>query len=117
MVWVLLAASDPAGASLTIDANNRSIGKDARPLLPHIGGRVAASPQKFPTPKGSWAYYHQWPAVYWEAAFVGDRLLLKFDDNKNEYRLTIDGTTFRSIPQPGRVELLESGPIDVSVAI
>lgn len=109
MVWVLLATSDPAGVSLTIDANNRSIEKDARPLLPHIGGRVAASPQKLPAPKGSWAYYHQWPAVYWEAAFIGDKLFLKFDDDKNEYRLTIDGTTFRSIPQPGRVELLVKG--------
>ena len=37
------------------------------------------------------------------------RLLLKFDDDKNEYRLKIDGTAAMPFSQPGRVEVVVTG--------
>ncbi|WP_294328674.1 GDSL-type esterase/lipase family protein [uncultured Sphingomonas sp.] len=107
-VWAMLTASAPIGITLTKDVANRSIGRDARPLVPHIGGRVAEAPLPLPAPKGARTYRHQWPAVYWEANFIGDRLLLKFNDDKNEYRLTIDGQVL-PIAQPGRAEIIVGG--------
>ncbi|WP_082467233.1 GDSL-type esterase/lipase family protein [Sphingomonas sp. Leaf25] len=112
LIWavgVMLAASAPAGVTLTTDPTNRSIRQDARPLVPHVGGRVAVSPSVPSARKGARGYRHQWPAIYWEAAFTGDQLLLKFDDDKNEYRLTVDGAAPRRLPQPGRVEMIVRG--------
>jgi lysophospholipase L1-like esterase len=64
-------------------------------------GRVSAKPLPAPMPKGSVGYIHQWPGVYFEAAFKGDSFLLKFNDTLNEYRLFIDGGKPITIAQPG----------------
>ncbi|UZK69055.1 GDSL-type esterase/lipase family protein [Sphingomonas sp. S1-29] len=105
----MLAAPAQSAVTITKDVTNRSIKSDARPLPVHIGGRVAMAPLAAPAPKGARAYVHQWPAVYWEAAFIGDRLILKFDDDKNEYRLTIDHVAAIPIPQPGRAAVVVTG--------
>jgi hypothetical protein len=39
---------------------------------------------------GAVSYRHQWPGVYFEATFTGDRFSLGFDDSFNEYRLLVD---------------------------
>lgn len=107
--WAMLAAPARTAMTVTRDETNHSLKKGDHPLPVHIGGRVAVSPLAPPAPKGARAYVHQWPAVYWEAAFVGDRLLLKFDDDKNEYRFTIDGAAAMPLAQPGRAEVVVTG--------
>ncbi len=66
------------------------------------------------SPKGARAYVHQWPGVYFEAAFRGDSVTLKFDDTFNEYRLLIDDLAPIALAQPGRSEIridaLKPGP-------
>jgi lysophospholipase L1-like esterase len=79
-------------------------------ILPvHAAGRVSAEPLPGPVPTGAKQYLHQWPAVYFETAFSGDRLVLKFDDPHNEYRLTIDQGAAQTIAQPGAAEYLVTG--------
>jgi hypothetical protein len=36
---------------------------------------------------------HQWPAVYFEARFIGDSVTVAFDDANNRYRVTVDHGT------------------------
>lgn len=72
-----------------------------RPLEVRAVGRVAVEP----LPGGAKAYRHQWPGIYFEAAFRGDRLVLKFDDATNEYRLQIDDLPPIALVEPGAVEV------------
>ena len=77
------------------------------PLDVHVGGRVWIAP--LPSPHGALRYVHEWPGVYFEAAFVGDRVVLKFDDAANEYRLRIDGNAPVTLARPGRSLVRVSG--------
>jgi lysophospholipase L1-like esterase len=72
-----------------------------KPLQVRAVGRVVEKSLPAPLPKGSVGYTHQWPAVYFEAAFTGDSVLLKFDDTLNEYRLFIDDREPITFAQPG----------------
>jgi hypothetical protein len=80
----------------------------------HAVGRMLAQPLGPPAPRGAMAYVHQWPGVYFEAAFSGDRVVLAFADPANEYRLLVDDQAPIAIAQPGdaqvRVEGLGQGP-------
>ena len=108
---ILMTLVAPSHAAVTVikDATGRSVTAHSRQLLVHAGGRVAVSPLAPLSPKSALAYFHQWPAVYWEAAFAGDQLMLKFDDEKNEYRLTIDDAAVVPIPQPGAAVIVVRG--------
>ncbi|NJM51400.1 MAG: lipolytic enzyme, G-D-S-L [Sphingomonadales bacterium] len=75
--------------------------KGVKPLPVRAVGRVSETALPAPMPKGAVSYVHQWPAVYFEAAFTGDNVLLKFDDPLNEYRLFVDGGKPITIAQPG----------------
>jgi hypothetical protein len=59
-------------------------------------------------------FEHQWPGVYFEAAFVGTSVALQFDDESNNYRLLIDDLRPVEILRPGKsilhVTALASGP-------
>jgi hypothetical protein len=90
---------------VTRDAGNGLVRPDMRALPVHVGGRARIVPLPAPLPAGAQSYIHQWPAVYFEAAFEGDSLVLKFDDTANAYRLTIDDLTPVTLAQPGRVEI------------
>jgi lysophospholipase L1-like esterase len=68
-------------------------------------GRMHIKPLSAPLPKGANTYVHQWPGVYFEAAFKGDRFFLKFNDAANEYRLFVDDAPFVRIAQPGNAVL------------
>jgi lysophospholipase L1-like esterase len=68
-------------------------------------GRMQIKALPAPMPKGAQAFVHQWPGVYFEAAFKGDRFFLKFNDAANEYRLFVDDAPFVRIAQPGNVVL------------
>lgn len=72
-------------------------------------GRVAVEPLGPPLPAGAREFRHQWPAIYFEAAFRGDRIVLKFDDAGNEYRLMIDDLPPITLADPGKAEVRIGG--------
>jgi hypothetical protein len=57
-----------------------------KPLPLRSVGRVEAKQDG----RGLMRHAHQWPGVYFEARFAGDRFSLGFDDPLNEYRLIVD---------------------------
>jgi len=109
-----LLAGSAAAQSVAIDTQNQTIMPGMRALAVHVGGRVKVDPLAAPMPAGAMSYVHQWPGVYFEAAFAGDSVVLKFDDSFNEYRLLIDDLTPIALGQPGRSEVtvsaLAAGP-------
>ena len=75
----------------------------AEPVRVELTSQTAASPRDAALPvrsvgrvaveknvSGASRYLHQWPGVYFDARFRGDRVSLGFDDALNEYRLLID---------------------------
>lgn len=62
----------------------------------HIGGRVGITAS---------GYRHQWPGVYFEAAFRGPRVALRFDDAINAWRASIDGAPPILIDRPGKADV------------
>ena len=105
IVAAVLAAAPLAAQTVTTDPTNHSVTSDMRTLPLHIGGRVQATPLPPPMPKGATAYRHDWPGIYFEGAFVGDRVVLKFDDASHEYRLFIDDAAPITLFRPGKVEI------------
>src|SRR5690606_14213032 len=95
----VLAASiaGPSHAqTVTTDAGRAATaGLQALPV--HVGGRVRAEPR----PGGGKRFEHEWPGIYFEAGFRGDRVVLRFDDPSNEYRLFIDNLEPVTLAQPG----------------
>lgn len=110
-IAIAMVLTAPCGAAVSVatDAANHSIGSDMHALPVHVGGRVQATPLPPPMPKGAAAYTHEWPGIYFEAAFSGDRVILKFDDSWNEYRLHVDDAAPISLVAPGKVETVVSG--------
>jgi lysophospholipase L1-like esterase len=109
-VVLVASAAGPAVAQIvTVDPVNRSVAADMRPLPVRVGGRVAIEPLPAPMPPGATAFRHEWPGVYFEAAFRGDRVILKFDDPANEYRLLIDDLPAVPLAQPGAAEIAVGG--------
>jgi hypothetical protein len=97
----------PAAAYDVIpDRTNRSITPDMHALPIRAVGRVQATPLAAPMPVGAKAYRHEWAGVYFESAFIGDRVTLKFDDSWHEYRLLVDDDPPISIVRPGKAEIL-----------
>jgi hypothetical protein len=47
-------------------------------------------------------FSHQWPGVYFEAAFVGTSVDVRFDDAENSYQLLVDDSAPRAIVRPGK---------------
>lgn len=80
----------------------------------HVGGRVQIAPLGGDLPPGAKSFSHQWPAIYFETAFEGSQLFLKFDDSISEYRLFVDDRAPITIRRPGKAEAklagLSSGP-------
>jgi len=73
---------------------------DRQVLDVHIGGRVVRH-----AILGGMAFEHQWPGVYFESRFEGDRVYLAFSDPWNEYRLSIDDLAPVTIAPPGEASL------------
>ena len=111
---VLAVSGTSAGLAQTVtsDPANRSVTRDMQALPVHVGGRVETAPLPAPLPPGATAFLHEWPGVYFEAAFRGDRVVLKFDDPANEYRLLIDGLPAIALAQPGTAEVAIGGLAD-----
>lgn len=107
----LLALPSCARAqTVTLDPQNRSVTADMQTLPVHYGGRARVDPfGGGGVPKRARAYFHQWPGLYFEAAFTGDAVTLKFDDAANAYRLTINEGRPIEIAPPGRAEVRVEG--------
>jgi lysophospholipase L1-like esterase len=103
-----VVATAGAAQDIEIDRQNRSITTDMRTVPLHIGGRThRRSIDSFP--KDAASYSHEWPGVYFEAAFDGDAVFLKFSDPSNEYRLLIDNYPSLTLAQTGQVEIAITG--------
>jgi hypothetical protein len=112
--FLAAAAGAASAATVVKDPRHRSVTAAMVPLPVHAVGRMVVEPLGPPMPAGAAAYVHQWPGVYFEAAFRGDRVVLAFADPANEYRLLVDDQAPIAIAQPGdgqiRVEDLGPGP-------
>lgn len=96
LLWLTAATDSVAPQTVTIDRESRSVTAGMQPLPVHVGGRVEVRGQD---------YRHQWPGVYFEGAFRGDRVILRFDDARNEYRLRIDDLPPVTLAQPDRSDV------------
>jgi len=110
--FAAFGASAAGAQTVAIDPANESVTSDMQALPVHVGGRVEVAPLPAPLPAGATAFRHEWPGVYFEAAFRGDRVILKFDDPANEYRLLIDDLPAVTLAQPGTAEVTISGLAD-----
>jgi lysophospholipase L1-like esterase len=104
LLWLYLIPAAWAQALQPVAPETLSA-KTVQALPTKAVGRMQIKKLPAPMPKGANAYVHQWPGVYFEAAFKGDRFFLKFNDTANEYRLFVDDTPFVRIAQPGNVVL------------
>jgi lysophospholipase L1-like esterase len=100
--------------AVVADAQTLRVIKSATPIaskmfaLPvHVGGRVVIAPNVLPL-RGK-SYTHQWPGIYFEASFNGPKLVLKFADPYNEYRLFVDGGAALAIKQVGATDMIVTG--------
>jgi hypothetical protein len=105
LLWFAAATDSAPPQVVSIDRDNRSVTRDMQPLAVHVGGRVELRGQ---------SYRHQWPGTYFEGAFKGERVVLRFDDAANAYRVQIDDMPAIALDRPGRSEVtiasLGSGP-------
>jgi lysophospholipase L1-like esterase len=111
-LWVMAVWCIPTpmlGQEIRVARSDHVLTQAMRTLPVHVVGRVSISPLSGPMPGGAKRYLHQWPGVYFETSFSGDRLVLKFDDPYNEYRLSIDGQAPQRIGQPGASEYSVTG--------
>lgn len=74
-------------------------------LPTHVGGRTSISTNT----AGEKSYEYSWPSVYFETAFKGDSLTLKFDDNQNIFQLIVDGGAPIVINKPGKQDYVVPG--------
>lgn len=89
-----------AFACLLLGGSIYSQAAELKQLPTHAGGRVLLSK----TDAGATAYEYSWPGVYFETAFHGDSLTLKFDDNQNNFYLIIDDKEPVLIKKPGKTD-------------
>lgn len=114
IAFTALSAASAAAQTTTWDFQNQSITPNMQVLDVHVGGRVKIEPLPAPLPAGAKTYIHQWPGVYFESAFEGQKVVVKLDDAANEYRLLIDDLTPIILGQLGKAEVtvsdLKPGP-------
>lgn len=67
-------------------------------LPTHTSSRVLVTTDD----SGNKAYEYSWPAIYFETAFNGDSLTVRFDDDQNNFQLIIDNQTPVTINKPGK---------------
>lgn len=93
LLWFAAATDSAPPQLVTTDGQYRGVTRGMQPLPVHAGGRVQVSGH---------SYRHQWPGIYFEAAFKGDRVVLRFDDAANEYRAQIDALPPVTLARPGK---------------
>jgi lysophospholipase L1-like esterase len=101
----ILTISEPINAQTTRIVTDDI--RDLEPLVIRANGRVevrqlSSSHSKTSESHIRKSYIHQWPAVYFETAFIGNAVFLAFDDPYNEYRLIVDEGNPITLKQPGK---------------
>jgi hypothetical protein len=109
LAFAAAVAGVASSATVITDPQNRSVTPSMVALPVHAVGRMRVQPLAGPMPPGANAYVHQWPGVYFEAAFSGDRVVLAFADAANEYRLLVDRQAPVVIAQPGDAQVRIEG--------
>lgn len=71
--------------------------EDKKPLPIHYSGRVVVGELD-----GAPTYTYSWPGVYFEAAFVGTEVDLKFSDSNNIFNIIVDGQAPIVLTKPGK---------------
>jgi lysophospholipase L1-like esterase len=66
----------------------------------HVGGRVLVETNV----QGEKIYAYSWPSIYFETAFKGDSLIIKFDDDQNYFQLIVDNGAPTIIKKPGKLD-------------
>lgn len=79
---------------------DRTVTRGMDPLEVRASGRVVRDGNGF---------RYQWPGVYFDGVFKGDRIVLSFDDPANGYRAQIDGLKPIELPDPGRGQVTIEG--------
>ncbi len=74
-------------------------------LPAHVGGRVLVSANA----ANETTYEYSWPSIYFETAFKGDSLTLKFDDDQNFFQLLVDDKAPVIIKKPGKQDYVVPG--------
>ena len=100
-----LGAGPVRAQTVEIEATHGPVAAGIQALPVHVGGRVEIAP----IAGGGRAYRHEWPGVYFEAAFEGESVVLRFDDPANEYRLLIDDLPAVTLAQPGAADVTIGG--------
>jgi lysophospholipase L1-like esterase len=107
-VFALVAVTALTGAALA----------GSVPLQMFVGGRVVTQVTKdegfhlFSSPVDKTSYTYQWPGVYFEAAFSGDSVDAKVNDDQNNLYVWVDGVHKLTLTRPGKatVSLKDLGP-------
>ena len=105
---VLAFAASAHAQTVTSDAGDGYITASSIGLDTYVGGRVmegAFSKQAGGAEVDGAAYVHQWPAIYFTAAFHGPEVDLRFNDTANIYTVLIDGQSVQTLDKPGAVEI------------
>lgn len=89
--------SKPGLLLATITLSHITLAAGLQQLPTHVGGRVLESISA----DGNTSYEYSWPAVYFETAFKGDSLTLKFADDQNNFQLIVNGAPPIAINKPG----------------
>ena len=91
-----------------------STAANALPLnvLPmHVGGLAADAAAGGKT--------YQWPGIYFEAQFSGPEVIVRFDDNANNFNVIVDGRNRMIVKKPGQATMtlddLGPGPHSIRV--
>lgn len=106
---LLSVFSSAHATTLKIDRSNQSVTAEMRALPVRVVGRVQVVELPPPLPTGAASYVHEWPGVYFETTFVGERIALKFNDSWHEYRLIVDRTPPIALVRPGTAEVVIDG--------
>jgi lysophospholipase L1-like esterase len=78
---------------------------ELQPLPTHTSGRALVTTDG----SGNKVYEYSWPAIYFETAFNGDSLTIKFDDDQNNFHLIINNQTPIAINKPGKQDYVVPG--------
>jgi lysophospholipase L1-like esterase len=89
----------------SLSLNGQVIATELKQLPVHIGGRVVVH-----TNEVNENYYeYSWPGVYFETAFTGDSVTLRFNDDQNIFQLIVDGKEPVIINKPGKLDYPVTG--------
>lgn len=90
----MVAAGIVLSATMSLHAQAALNGETR--LAMNIGGRTL---ERVKDGHAEWVY--QWPAIYFESRFKGERVRLMFDDPSNNFNVLIDGRELMLLKRPG----------------